>query len=410
MRTSLAGALVLAVVLGAVTACGGDDAPAPRTIAVPGDAATIQAAVDEARPGDLVLVEPGTYREAVVVHTADVTLRGRDRNAVVIDGEFERNSGIVVTADGVAIENLTVVNHTDNGVLIASNYLDDAGAPEVQRYRVSYVTAANNGLYGIYAFDVRSGTIEHSYASGTAGAGFYVGQCKPCDVVLDDVVAEHNTLGYQGANASDVLVVQSVFRANRVGIVTLSETVEARAPQRGATFAANRVVDNASADAPAGVDPQFGLGIVSAGSVENLFTANVVSGHPSAGLLITGQGAFLPLRNAVRGNDLRGNGVDLAFRLAERDEVMGLSNCFAENTFATSIPEAIEVRVGCDAPDGAGPFATAPLPPVEPPPGLAYETVPRPGPQPNRPGDPAAAPTPVRAPARPDLATLVVPA
>ena len=36
----------------------------------------------------------------------------------------------------------------------------------------SYLTAYNNGDYGVYAFDAVDGVLEHSYASGSPDAGF----------------------------------------------------------------------------------------------------------------------------------------------------------------------------------------------------------------------------------------------
>ena len=58
----------------AETSAGSDTTSAPETtagsdgtITVPDDYATIQEAVDAAVPGDLILVQPGTYQEAVQV-------------------------------------------------------------------------------------------------------------------------------------------------------------------------------------------------------------------------------------------------------------------------------------------------------------------------------------------------------
>ena len=111
---------------------------------MPADYPTITEAVDAAVPGDLVLISPGIYNEAVNVTTDELTIRGLDRNEVILDGEFELDNGIrVLGADGVAVENLTARNYTTNGVL-----LDD-----VDGYRGSYVTAYRNGDYGVYAFD-----------------------------------------------------------------------------------------------------------------------------------------------------------------------------------------------------------------------------------------------------------------
>jgi len=56
------------------------------TIRVPEDHETIQAGVDAASSGDLVLVAADTYDEEVVVSTPGVTIRGRDRNGTVLDG------------------------------------------------------------------------------------------------------------------------------------------------------------------------------------------------------------------------------------------------------------------------------------------------------------------------------------
>src|SRR5690606_29983011 len=122
---------------------GGDDGDegGGRTIAVPDDHDTIQAAVDAAEPGDLVLISPGVYEEAVDVTTDRLTIRGLDRNEVVLDGGFELENGIRVLADGVAVENMTAQNYTTNGFFWTG----------VTGYRGSYLTAYRNGDYGVYA-------------------------------------------------------------------------------------------------------------------------------------------------------------------------------------------------------------------------------------------------------------------
>ena len=58
--------------------------PTNRTLRVPADFVTIQSAVDAAEPGDLVLIAPGVYAEAVVIRTPSVVIRGEeDRKSVV---------------------------------------------------------------------------------------------------------------------------------------------------------------------------------------------------------------------------------------------------------------------------------------------------------------------------------------
>src|SRR5689334_11730842 len=70
-------------------------------VRVPQDAATIQAAVAMAHPGDLILIAPGTYTGPVSVPASKpgLTIRGLDRNRVVIDGLDRVRSGFVIAAD-----------------------------------------------------------------------------------------------------------------------------------------------------------------------------------------------------------------------------------------------------------------------------------------------------------------------
>lgn len=181
--------MLAALLLAGPTACAGsspqgsgDEAPA-SVVRVPQDANSLQDAVDRVGEGGLVLVSPGVYRESVTVSKARVVLRGLDRSRVVVDGQFERANGITVTGAGSVVENLTVRHHLANGVLFtgvtdesalragraggsAYDPLDTVKFPPLKGFRASYVTAYDNALYGIYAFDARNGVIEHSYAGG----------------------------------------------------------------------------------------------------------------------------------------------------------------------------------------------------------------------------------------------------
>src|SRR5690606_1097671 len=212
------------------------------------------------------------------VTTDMLTIRGLDRNEVVLDGGFELDNGIRVTgADGVAIENMTARNYTRNGFFWTG----------VEGYRGSYLTTYRTGDYGIYAFDSTKGLIEHSYASGSPDAGIYIGQCYPCDAVIDDVVSEYNGLGYSGTNSGgNLLIVNSTFRRNRAGIVPNSGSYELCYPERESTLVGNVVHDNNNTEAPAISVALLaqGNGILLPGGVRNTVERNLVFNHSRTGI------------------------------------------------------------------------------------------------------------------------------
>jgi hypothetical protein len=219
----------------------------------------------------------------------------------------------------------------------------------VNGYRGSYLTAYDDGDYGVYAFDSVYGRFEHSYAAGHPDSGFYIGQCYPCHAVIDDVVSENNGLGYSGTNAGgDLNIVNSVWRYNMSGIVPNTLDTERLAPQRGVYIAGNLIYSNNNLNAPAKKPqyPSIGTGILLAGGSDNVVIGNRVYDHRNYGIAVLpnlDKNFWIAQRNVVRGNIVRGSGrADLVLA-----GPAGEANCFAGNEFRSSLPPAIQSTYGC---------------------------------------------------------------
>ena len=204
------------------------------------------------------------------------SIRGTDRNEVILDGEFELDNGIrVLGADGVVVENMTARNYATNGFFWTG----------VDGYRGSFLTAYRNGDYGIYAFDSVNGQFNDSCTSGSPDAGFYIGQCYPCNAVIANVTSEYNGLGYSGTNAGgDLYIIDSVFRFNRAGIVPNSGSYGSAIPSESTL--ADVVYANNQPDTPA-IEVALlamGNGILVAGGHRNLIVNNLVIDHDRTGI------------------------------------------------------------------------------------------------------------------------------
>ncbi len=424
---------MLAAVLGTLTlvvGCGGEGGPdrgrrpagAQVTIRVPADAPTISGAVALARPGDLVLVAPGVYHESVRIDTARVTLRGASRDRVVIDGRLRQPNGVVVAAPGVAVENLTVRNNTQNGVLVTGSAKAADGQPGrsggydtgdepvtfLKSFLVSYVTATRNGLYGIYAFSAQNGVIEHSYASGGADSGIYVGQCKPCRVVVRDNIAELNAVGYEGTNASeDMYVVGNRLVGNRVGLTTDSDHQEKLLPQQGAVIAGNLIAANQQRATPVQADGGWGTGIGIDGGSDNHFVRNRVAGNSNAGLVITATADMPAVGNRIEDNTFTGNGIDVGWTFPTATR--GRGNCLRGNDLRTTVPGRLATTASCPRP-GKSPSPAGRWAMPTAPGGIPFTEVAAPGPQPQFPRATTTGATPVPAvPVLPKTAGIPLP-
>jgi len=314
----------------------------------------IQDAVDSALEGDLVLINPGVYNESVTVTTDYLTIRGTDRNSVIIDGEFMRENGIqIYDTDGVSIENLSVRNFSLNGV-----YWNGS-----KGFKGSYLTVYNNGDYGVYAFDSTDGVFDNIYASGHPDSGIYIGQCYPCNSLIYDNVVEGNALGYSGTNAGGHLYLyRNIWRDNMSGIVPNTLDSELNPPGRETTIISNLVVDNNNYDAPTN---RFGLvargmGIVVPGRVGDIIEKNIVINHDKYGIVASPMldaKLYFSQHVQVKENLVLDSGyTDLALA-----GPWGPGNCYEDNIYQTSTPPLLEQLHNCSSLENDNLFSRFPL-------------------------------------------------
>jgi hypothetical protein len=362
--------------------------------------ASIQAAVNAARPGDWVLIDRGVYFGPVRITKDRLHLRGLDRNRVILDGRHRRGvNGIeVFKADRVWIENLTVRNFDrtrfggEEGNQIWWNGGDGSGRIGLHGWYGQYLTAYDTGLigaYGLFASNAVSGFWKHVYASGFSDSGLYVGACRDCRALIDDAMSERNALGYSGTNSGGHLVIRnSTFRHNSQGITPNSlstddppppqdgacssgsnrsktPTFSSTALQRCTVFRDNRIVDNDNLTAPAQnlpLNSPWGIGVEMPGDYADLVLHNTITGNPNFGLLLfenpdpfppTGKTVYFQASgnrvdsNMFSGNGTRPGGADLGLEGGAFGSMQSVNNCFVGNVFTTSVPANIEGTWGC---------------------------------------------------------------
>ncbi len=215
------------------------------TINVPADYTTIQAAVDAASGGDVILVAPGTYTDTQDGHVVDmkakaITLRSTDGAAVtIIDGQNARR-GIAcyqgetnaTVIDGFTITNGDAVEYDYNGdgdidwweedrgggiycyssnstitdCTISGNTADYGGgihcyngsSPTITGCTISDNSATSNGG-GIRCYQssptITDCTITDNTATTSGGGGIY---CESSNPTITDCTISDNTADYGG--------------------------------------------------------------------------------------------------------------------------------------------------------------------------------------------------------------------
>lgn len=365
---------MLAIAILAITMLAISSAVA-RTIVVRGG--LIQDAVDDANPGDTILVRPGIYtgepgRDAVVtVNTDNITIRG-SRSAVIDATGFEygimvgENEPIGVdgcppiTVLNFRIKGLTIKNAEDTGLRLVG----------VDGFRITHGAYLNNEEYGPFPVCSQNGLIAHNFASGHKDAAIYVGDDD--QVVVRHNIVKRSVIGIEIENSSNALVRHNLLTDNTAGILVIVLPDLPMPFTKNVAIKHNWVVNN---NFPNPVEPgggsvgmlATGTGILNVGGDQVSIEKNLIVDNDSLGLGIFGNPfSFTDERiepfvdeNEVRRNVILNNGknpdpvralapgADIVFIPDVIDPETGTTllvdpdpgdNCFTRNRFDSDFP------------------------------------------------------------------------
>src|SRR5262249_52096806 len=156
----------------------------------------------------------------------------------------------------------------------------------VNTFRLSRVTAADNGEYGLFPVLSANGIIEDCTASGHADTGIYVGQSR--NVVIRKSTAFDNVIGIEIENSTHVTAIGNESYDNTAGIlVDLLPGLEVNSAKDNAVIG-NYVHDNNHANfAVPGEIESFvppGIGILVLGADQTTVAGNLVTGNDLVGI------------------------------------------------------------------------------------------------------------------------------
>jgi parallel beta-helix repeat protein len=236
------------------------------TITVPkgGD---IQGAINRADPGDTVLVGPGTYKGPVFITTDRVSLIGAGAKetwivapsakapfcGICVLGNVHKGQ-IVNAVSGVTVKGFTVKGFREFGI---------AGSGSMS-LSVRNVHAANNGEYGITAFNSQGAQFFGNTTWGNGEAGFYIGDSPNSRAMVWNNTAYDSQFGFFFRDASFGTAENNTAWGNCAGFVVLN--TGAPGPTKRWVIKNNVAHDNSRACSGGEGPPVSGIGVALVGT------------------------------------------------------------------------------------------------------------------------------------------------
>ncbi len=171
-----------------------------------GDYTSIQAAVDAAASGDVIEVDPGTYRENVLITEKSLTIRGADPSTTIIDGS-EVGVGINLMSSNNRIESIRVRN-SEHGIKISST----------ENNIITDCHLVYNSFTGIRLSGGRYNTITDSLCSRNEYGIRLYDSCD--DNTISGNRCENNTFGIYIQNSDNNTITDNICKYNEVSTRT----------------------------------------------------------------------------------------------------------------------------------------------------------------------------------------------
>ena len=328
----------------ALTASGSEDNPFP----------TITIAVEQAAPGDIILIRPGRYEEALLISKAPLTLRRDpasrgDHRVVIAPPVGQEGIAIIDPGGGVpettALVSLDVSDPSGVGIRVegASVRIEDCRVRGSRMVRSEDPRTARVGGIGILALSGSAVTVVRGEVSGCEGPGILAVESS---LTLDQTsVLENGAEGIRlercmSASLTDV----AAARNHRAGLAVLSSNAKV---VRGVFSETGRVTDRSG-------QWNYGDGIVVA-TLEGDDSQNAISEIELEGAAVNGNerigilmatGAIGTIRDSTIERNRLG-GVWLQGNACEGAQDRGC--LVANNVFTGNTLVSVNVTVGARA-------------------------------------------------------------
>ncbi len=245
------------------------------------DGDSIMAAVQQAQPGDIIQVMPGTYHETVYIDKDNISIIGviEQGKRAVLDGKKQLNDAILYSGNNFIVENLEITNYKGNAIM------GQAG----NNFEIRNNLIVDTGVYGVFPQLGKNGVVEYNIISGIEDAAIYVGMSDNIHVAHNDVY--DSVAGIEIENSRHAIVENNNVHNNTGGILAFITPGLPIKTTYDVIIRNNFIVGNnhknfgAPGSTVSGIPAGTGILIMAADDV--VVEDNIIANNKTVGILIT---------------------------------------------------------------------------------------------------------------------------